>query len=161
MYSRFEIALTGADTLLVFGGLFGVISAIAVASLLVAVSRVLRGTILFGLLLVFAGGNVVASLALLSGPIADGADKTVIVLDVIQFAFLILALTVGAFIFMNRLQWFFILFFLHFALSLYTLALAEHVLPVWIISFEVMFEFIVGIAAIFLLRPTRRSIFDD
>lgn len=161
MYSRFEIALTGADTLLVFGGLFGVISAIAVASLLVAVSRVLRGAVLFGLLLVITGGNVVAGLALLSGPIADGADKTVIVLDVIQFTFLIVSLIVGAFIFVHRLQWFFILFFLHFALGLYTLTVAEHVIPVWIISFEVMFEFIIGIAAIFLLRPTRRSIFDD
>ncbi|MFC7290209.1 hypothetical protein [Hirschia litorea] len=161
MYSRFEIALTSADTLLVFGGLFGVISAIAVASVLVPVSRALRGAVLFGLLLVFSGGNVVTGMALMSGPVPETADKTVIVLDSIQFAFFLFSLLVGAFVLVNRLQWFFVFFFLHFALGLYTLTLSQQVIPVWITSFEVMFELIVGIAAIFLLRPERRSIFDD
>ncbi len=163
MFVEFEIGFNSQDTLLVFGGLVGVFVGVVVSGLLLLTRRSFRLNFLYGLLLALMGGSfILRTVSKSVGLLVNTNDnpETVLAIDVVGGAALILCLITGAFLVQKSSRWLTAIFSVSVLLSFYQLAQSEYLVPVWIISFQLMLSFVLGILGIFLLRPERRSLFD-
>ncbi len=158
---EFKIGFDNADSLMIFGGLIGVLAAMAISALMLFLSRQLRGFLLYGILLAFSGGALFVSTALGSGVVPGDAGQTQIVFDIIRLTSFLICVVAGGIMLTKRSQWIVGLYLLQFVTEMYSLSVAEYVVPVWMSAFDAMFFIFVGCSAFVLLRPARRSIFDD
>lgn len=161
MLVRLEIGFDTPELLLVLGGLFGVFVGIAFSALMFLTKRQIRTFLSYGVLVSFSGGGFIASTILESGPVLESAGSTQIVFDMLRAVFFAIVLVGGTVLLLKFSQWLYVLFFCQFLMGMYNVSLPTHAIPVWMISFEIMFSLILGLAGVFLFRPERRSLFDD